>query len=490
MRLFWLLAALASGYAQEGGVIEGTVSEAGSHAPLANAQVRVFIPSLERSASTDATGAYRIEGLPAGDYNITFRAEAHVPASRSAVRLGPGSIRVNAELWRQATVSGRVLDDDGRAAVNVTVSLYRARSGQPVNIRAGPDGAYAFSSVAPGVYIVQARPPGKVDEGSMLAPTWYPGFVDRTQADRVIVRAGAELSGLEIRLQRVPVRAVEGAVIDEAGHPLEGVTVRLRPPDEWQPEEASTVSGSEGVFRFPAVRPGQWRIAGTGAGREGFATVVLDKRDMTGLRLTLFPPFALRGFVERDEPRDAQGKRKVSGVSLVPDAGQGKQVLAFHEQDGTIRFSDVQPGRYTIFPVGYIPGYYVESVRLGDREVMSQPVDLHDGAIPFRVIYRANAGRVRGTVEKGAGSTVVLLPQDEALLDGQFIRTAKCDEIGRFEAGSLRPGDYYALAFDRVDQDALTDVTFVRNLKSAAVSVHVEAGKASDTELKLTLWPE
>ena len=164
--------------------------------------------------------------------------------------------------------------------------------------------------------------------------------------------------------------------------------------------------------------------------------------------------------------------------------------MAFHQQDGSIRFPKVQPGRYTIFPVGYVAGYYVESVKLGDRDVMAHPLELTDGAIPFRVIYRPNAGRVRGNVEKGSKIAVALVPQDEALLDGQYIRTATCDVAGRFEVGSLKPGEYYAFAFDRLDRDALEDVTFVRNLRSAAVPVHVEAGKAADVDLKVTPWPE
>jgi hypothetical protein len=121
---------------------------------------------------------------------------------------------------------------------------------------------------------------------------------------------------------------------------------------------------------------------------------------------------------------------------------------------------------------------------------MTRPVELTDGAIPFRVVYRPNAGRVRGSVEKGAGTTIALVPQDEALLDGQFIRTVKCDASGRFEVGSLKPGEYYAFAFDRIDRDALTDASFVRNLRSAASPVHVDAGKAADLELKVTSWPE
>jgi hypothetical protein len=330
----------------------------------------------------------------------------------------------------------------------------------------------------------------KPKDGTALAPTWSPNVTDRAQAERVIVRPGTEVGGIEIRLRRVPVWTIEGTVTDEAGHALGGIAVKLRPLDEWQPDEASTVTSGDGTFRFSGVRPGEWRLSAMGAARGGFAGVVVDKHDVERVAVRLLPPFALEGVVERDEPRDADGKRKVSGVSLVPDGGQGKQELAFHQQDGEIRFPKVQPGRYTIFPLGYIPGYYLESVKLGDREVMSHPVDLTDGAIPFRVIYRNNAGRVRGTVEKCGASTVVLLPQDEALLDDQFIRSAKCDGSGRFEVGSLKPGEYYAFAFDRIDQWAFSDVSFVRNLRPLAASVHVEAGQAADVDLKVTPWPE
>ena len=406
------------------------------------------------------------------------------------VHVAAASVRVSGELWPAAKLEGRVFDDEGQPAADIPVELYRYRGGRPLTATAGHDGRFSFAGVAPGVYALAARPAHKPKDGTALAPTWFPGFAARAQAERVIARPGAEIYGLEIRLRRVPVWSVEGVATDEENRPLGGVSIRLRPEDEWQPDEGSTVTGANGTFHFAAVRPGEWRLAAAGAGREGYASLVVDKHDVDRVSVRLYPPFALDGFIDREEPRDQEGKRKLSGVYLVPERGQGKQVLAFHQQDGSIHFPKVQPGRYTIFPVGFVPGYYVESVMLGDREVMAKPVDLTGGAIPFRVVYRPNAGRVRGSVEKGAGSTVALLPQDEALLDGQFIRTAKVDAGGRFEVGSLKPGDYYAFAFDRVDNDAFTDVTFVRNLRAAAVLVHVDAGQASDVELKVTPWPE
>jgi protocatechuate 3,4-dioxygenase beta subunit len=491
--LVWI--ALVSAWAQDAGVIEGSVGNAASHAPLPAVQVVVTrsgsTPGAEYRGVSDVEGKYRIEGLPAGEYTARFEAEGYVTANSRELKVAAGAtVRLSTELWARATLSGRVLDDQGRPAAKLAVELHRYRGGQPVKTTTDEEGRYTFGGVSPGVYAIAARPPQKVVDGGTLAPVWFPSSTERSEAERIIARAGVEQSGLDLRLRRVPVWSVQGVAADEEGRPVGGVSVRLRVPDEWQADEAVVVSGAGGVFEFAAVRPGEWRLAASGAGREGYASVIVDKHDVERVALKLFPPFTLDGFIEREEPRDAEGKRKLTGVYLTPVQGQGRQASAFHQQDGAIRIPKVQPGRYVIFPVGYVPGYFVESVWLGEREVMAKPVDLSDGALRFRVIYRGNAGRVRGTVEKGGGSTVALLPQDEALLDGQFIRTAKCDSNGRFEVGSLRPGEYYAFAFDRVDNYALTDAAFVRNLRAAAVAVHVEAARAADVELKVTEWPE
>jgi hypothetical protein len=494
MRAVLVLIALAAAWGQDQGGIEGVVTNAVTHAPVANARVVLNQTNASsgapRTAVTDASGAYRIDELAAADYVVTFTADGYVSTASPLVHVTYATVRVNADLSPAASLHGSVLDDEGRPAIELSVELYRYRGGRPTVVNTDGEGRFSFDRVAPGVYAIGARPAAKPKEATALAPTWFPGTIDRSQAERVIVRPGAEVSGLEIRLRRVPVWSVEGRVADETGMALGGIAVKLRPADEWQPDEASAVTSGDGTFRFTGVRAGEWRVAASGAAREGYATVMVDKHDVERVAVRLLPPFALQGVVERDEPRDGDGNRKVSAVSLIPAGGQGKQELAFHQQDGAIRFPKVQPGRYTIFPLGYIPGYYVESVKLGDREVMSHPVDLTDGAIPFRVTYRPNAGRVRGSVEKCNASTVVLLPQDEALLDAQFVRTAKCDASGRFESGSLKPGEYYAFAFDRIDDAAFSDVAFVRNLQPTAASVHVEAGQAADVELKVTPWPE
>jgi 5-hydroxyisourate hydrolase-like protein (transthyretin family) len=494
MRLALLLITCALLSGQDTGTVEGTVTNSVTGAPVASVRV-----TLRRSgaaegatASTDVSGGFRFSGVRAGEIAIRFEADGYISADRN-ISATLNAVHCDQKLTPASSIDGRVLDDNGQPAADVTVELYRFHfPGRQATLKTGRDGLFRFSGLPPRSYAIAARPASKPKDGSVLAPTWYPGTTEHAEAERIVAHGGAELTGYEIRLRRTPVWSVQGTVTDEQGKPIAGASIALHPADAFQPDSATATSGPDGTFRFPAVRPGGWQVRGTQAGaNEGYAMVTVDKHDVERVTVRVYPPFMLDGFVEREEPRDPEGKRKVSAVSLLPVGGEGSRELAFHEQDGKVHFPKVQPGRYIIFPLGFKPGYYVDSITLGEQDVFGKPVELMNGATPFRVVYKADAGIVRGTVEDGGGTTVVLLPRDEQmLLDGQFIRTAKCDGQGRFEVGSLRPGDYYAFAFDRVDEDAFEDVGFVRNLRGAAASVHVEAGHATQRELKVTAWPE
>jgi hypothetical protein len=496
----------------QNGAVEGIVTNSATQAGIPGVVVTLTASTGARDSqvgtyrtTSDASGAFRIADVQEGRYSASFQKTGFVglapdqPANRPFLVAPRGDpLRLSAELVPGASLRGRVVDSEGHPAA-ITDSA----------------GSFVFHVLEPGSYVLAARPflagsalagdrPEKVSplpappaEGGpqIWAPTYFPGFADRTQAERIIVRAGAELSGYEIRLCSVPSCRIRGIVLNEDGSPAAKVPVKLTPADQWEPQEAQAFTSDGGAFEFPAVRPGEWRLIADashdGLELRGFDAALVTNHDAENLEIRLSSPFTLNGFVDRQEPRDQEGNRKLTAVYLVPEDGPlDQQVAGFHKQDGTLQIEHVVPGRYVITPLGFIPGYYVASVLLGDREVIGQEVNLTNGSTPFRVIYRPNAGRVLGTVEKGEGSTVVLLPKEEAFLDGQFIRSAKCESGGKFEVGSLRPGDYYAFAFDHVDFGALEDPAFVRSLAPRAVTVQVKEGEIASMGLQLTHWPE
>jgi hypothetical protein len=166
--------------------------------------------------------------------------------------------------------------------------------------------------------------------------------------------------------------------------------------------------------------------------------------------------------------------------------------IALPEPDGKFRFPAVNPGSYEVRLLGD-PGhtYYLESVKPGEMDILGKQFDLQAGTLPLWVTYSPRAGRILGTVEKYEGCAVAVLPRDEALRNWRFIRTAVCSRAGSFEAGGLRPGDYFVFAFDNlVESWALEDASFLRIVLPYAERVHIGAGESVSIQLKVTPWPE
>jgi hypothetical protein len=474
--------------------IEGTVTNSITRAPIPGVNIRLKGPETY-TATTDGGGVFRITQAAPGDYTLEVSVGDFFPSpgTRKPVHVADAPVRVAYELTPLCNLRGRVVFTDGTPARYARVMLAFRRGGSGQWTSADEQGRFSFPRLFPSRYFVLATAPAnaKARDGEDWAPTFFPDSTDRAGAQLLTLRSGDDLSGYEIRLRSVPVRRVRGIVRDPLGRPAAGAAVQLAAV-EVPASDRKTTSDAEGVFEFDKVRAGDWRLVAGGAPNlKGVEPLTVSGRDLDRVEIRLARPFTVEGFVDREDPVDAEGKRLVSGVSLLPEPSRPElQVLKFHEQDGSFVLKNVYPGRYEIAPLGFKPGFYLESVKLGDREVLGQRVDLFEGVPPIRVTYKPNAPVVRAHVENGAGARVVLVPQDDAFKTDQFIRSQAVGADGRCEIGSLRPGDYFAFAFDRYDIAALEDPMFVRGLVPRAEKVHVEKGETATVSLKVTPWPE
>ncbi len=507
------------------GTVEGTVTDALTGVPISGAAVRLYRgDNIAYRVTTDAKGQFRIAGVTEGQYRPMMYGADHMslardhPAARTIeITASKPSVSITAQLVPQAQVAGRVLSPAGEPMKGVPVAMRRVWH-QQWNMTTVSDegGFFRLRGLDPGAWILAVIPsfrinlgdaaknpkpvtPPPAEDGQRVgwATTFFPGVTDLAGAERVVLRPGSRVEGANIRLRTVPLRRLSGTVVDEAGRPLPDALVALKDLPTEGANAAMIHTDKEGCFVFDAAQDGEWRIYGQhGAAPaetlRGLLDVRVSRRDLTGVELRLSTPFPVKGTVEREEQRDSEGSRKVTAIYLMPEnATPDLQTSTFHEQDGTFQLKKVHAGKYRVVPAGFVPDYYLASVWYGDQEVTTRAIDIVNPPLPLRIVYKKGAGRVGGTVEKGEGTSVVLVPEDEALRDSdQFIRSAKCGEGGRFSIDTLRPGRYYAFAFDRLEQELLEDAAFVRKLVSQAARVEVRAGETANLELRPQTWPD
>jgi protocatechuate 3,4-dioxygenase beta subunit len=515
--------------AQISGAVDGRVTDSVTHLGIGGVKVEAMAAEgngqTVYSATTDPGGAFHVANLGPGKYTARFQRDgfgdpqSDDDAERPFAISGPGeTARVSVELTPLSTLRGRLLDSDGQPMPGIRMQLLRLHYLGLYATDTDGDGRFAFENVRPTAYTILAKPadshdvhtppPARDGEPMLWVATYYPGVIDRSLAAPIVIPAGAELAGYEFRLAASPAFRVRGTVVDETGAPMARARVELKAAGE-PGNEATAVTGRDGRFEFPGVVAGWWGctaetggppdsnggpsvvLAGWVTKQRGVATLGVGHRDVDGLEIRVSPPFGVGLSVERESGGSSSPDPAVGSIFLNALDGVGEMLGARGEAPGgQRRFEQVFAGRYKVSMGDAEPGYYLAAAMLGDRDILGQEFELAPGSPEIRAVFRPLPGGVNGTVDGSERATVVLLPQDEALRDLDAISKTQRRADGRFEIDSLRPGGYYAWAFERLDVDALRDAAFVRTLVARAASVNVSRGETASLALSVTPWPE
>jgi len=505
-----LLAALPILAAAQAGVVDGSVVDSATRAAIAGVKVDLQRIGASRnsafSATTDESGVFHIEGLPSeGDFRVTLFKEGYMPGADRPLHLNATTAHVHLDLTLAAMpkLRGKVTDSEGRPVGGVTVQLRPVGGGGGIQTTTAKDGTYQFTGeVLPGACTLRAVPPRgrsppKSDSGRPLvwAPTYYPGSTERWSAAKVTLRAGSILEAYDIRLVAVPVFHIRGVVLGPAGKPAPGARLQLVSPDSLDarshaPVEdpaADIVAADDGTFDFAAVRPGEWNVIVTGDRSRAVVSGAITNADWDNLRIRLTAPFSVRGMVERPD------LRKHTWVGLIP--AWHVRLTGIHDDSGHFEIDDVVPGKYRVVAEDHLPGVYLDSVQFGGREVLGQTVDIMDGALTLRVVYKADGGTIRASAEGCDGGIGVVLPKDPVLQTADNFHWAQCDKAGQFQLANLRPGSYIVGAFTLTDDfivvaGMMGDPRLVSAIVANAETVQVVAGQSTLAAVKAVLLPE
>ncbi|MFN7922591.1 MAG: carboxypeptidase-like regulatory domain-containing protein [Bryobacteraceae bacterium] len=536
---FAIVALLSLGPAHAAGVkgtrIEGRVIDSITSEPVRKATV-----SLTRTATrggpnggnnsnfdavTDASGAFKIEGVPDGQFRIGADRTGFVRGSgmstlRLAARSDNDSQSITIKLTPQGVISGRVLDEDGDPMEHVLVQAFRQRiSGGnrrilPMNAVSTNDlGEFRLAGMAPGRYWLGARrdrggPSGPRRPGQQKStpernyiPLFYPDAESPARASEIPIAAGQQVQGVEMRMRKAStyhvLGRVQGITQEEASERFRGpgAMVFLTPEGDagfFPDRRPFPVNPKDGSFDVSGVLPGRYTLTANQMRRDRRRTakthVDVSEADVAGIDLTLQESPVIKGRVVME----GDGERTEMSVSLEEYAGGGMFGGAFgrvSKDDGTFTMSPTDPGHYRVTAGGLPQGYYLKSIHFGEQEVKPSGFDISTGGIELKLTIAPGAPVVRGTVKDAKGDpaadvTVSVAPQDSLAAVWDLYRIAKTDQQGSFEF-TLPPGAFKFYAWEQIESDGHQDTVLLEKYASKAASEKLAAGDQKTIELKL-----
>ncbi|HEV2664509.1 MAG TPA: carboxypeptidase-like regulatory domain-containing protein [Blastocatellia bacterium] len=282
------------------------------------------------SATVDDDGYFKLLGLSPTAYVLFARAPGYVfagiPIEDSVHRIGD---HVTIRMVKGGVITGKVTDETGEPLVGVTVRPHRLRDpeGKPaissvesLDLGVGitdDRGIYRVFGLRPGVYILSIGGHAYDAQVRNDAPTYYPSAT-RDAATEINLRAGEEVSGIDIRHRADRGRIVSGVVTGEVeSSPHNSVGIMLKEVEGGTFEAATATDNTRG-FVFYGAPDGEYELI---ASRENDAAettssarrpISVRGADVSGIELKLAPTASIAGRVAIESP-EAPKKCSIKG---------------------------------------------------------------------------------------------------------------------------------------------------------------------------------
>ena len=556
------------------GRVAGVVVDRESRAPVGRAVVMMAGTDVGvvRVTTADAQGRFSFSPVAAGRYLVSAQRHGYLAGSFGAYAPGrPGRVvtvtsgqpltGLELALVPGASITGRITDESGLPVPEARVRVLPKRdvagdiatagdAGDPATPITDDRGIYRVYHLPPGEYVVAVQPrrpstapvsiltDREVDSGlggaasaRPAAPAmvgagyefrYYGNVTSLKDAKAVMLTAGEERTGIDIRTAIVPLVRVEGVV---AGDPPRGVQVTLRPRDRdvggTLLTTFATNAGPEGRFLFGGVPPGAYmlaarvlppptappsgdspqapRVAARWAARE----IEVTNANLSNVRLELQPALSLSGQLKvegyerlpADLPTIRVGLRPTLATVQVPPV---EPVVV--DASGRFTIAGILPGRYRLFlqiPANgttQVPDWFPKSAMRDGRDVFDWPMDIEPGrASDLAVTITDDTQDIDGVVVDAAGRpvrecAVLLFAVDKSFRFPQSRRIASrlTSVDGAFVFGlaaGLPPGDYFVAAVPGDRPNEQFDPAYLDALTGAATRVSLGAGESKTVKL-------
>ena len=408
--------------------------------------------------TTDDTGAYRLYGLPPGDYYVTaVPRRVDIPAAIRVTSPLNGVVSVPSTIPTRGTpiyypgTANReeaqriAVDVSGEARADLVLQNVRtSRITGTVLTSAGTPAVGAMISLL-------ARDLDFQSGGDVTAPLQ---IQDDAAADGTFELTGVPPGSFALRVQTRP---NVSAILDIPDQRL--LNANIRPSFE------------------TAVLP----------------ITVVD--DITGLLVATAPSGSIQLSVVADQGVSAALPNGIRVGLRGVDRGEAMAMIAKGGVGGaTMTLSLGGPARVT---VDELPANWaVKSVFLDNEDVTDRPIDVRGRQqVPVRVVLTDRVTEVIGSISTASfgdtsaasQATVVVFADDESkwTFPSRFLRSVRAGDKGTFEMTALPPENYLAVAVDYLEDGEETDPEFLKRMRERATRFSVREGERRTLDLRL-----
>jgi hypothetical protein len=302
-----------------GGLIGSVLSM--SMSPIENAMIDV-VGYAQYQATSDATGAYGLTGMPTGNYTFRVLAAGYfVKSENITIVAGPALLHNFNLTYTLGSISGYVFDNE-TAVADVEMSVLVGK--KMISVWTEPNGFYKLDDISPGNYTVTASKQGYSD--SVVSGINVTNNSDIINVNFSIVGLPAKLYGTVTAIITAGSVLLYGALVEIIGTVFNDTT------------------GTQGNYEILCNQFGTFSVRASAPGYIDNVTygVAIGRGESVNLEIVLTPkPGQLTGTVRADDTHEP-----LSGFR-VTISGPGQRETVTNDQ-GQYVFAGLAPGNYTI----------------------------------------------------------------------------------------------------------------------------------------------
>jgi Carboxypeptidase regulatory-like domain len=500
--------------------VSGIVMKMADSAPLRKAKLvlkSVDDPHRTVGAVTNAEGRFALKDVESGPYRLTVTRVGFVaaeygqrkpdtPGAVLTLRPGQDLKDLQFRLIPSGVISGKIYDDDGEPLPSVQVSAVHQVYSEGKRSRASATsaqtndlGEYRLFGLSPGRYFVSCVYPrwqrGEPEDETIdtqeegYAKLYYPGTPDVAKAGPITIKAGDEVSSIDVLMRKVPVHQVRGNLYNQITHkPGVGAMVILIPKNgnkEWDYTSPTTVQKPDGSFVIQEILPGSYLLASFWFDEDiayvNRQAVDVGNADVEGIAMTVSPGTNVNGRIVW-EGQPAVEKEELTVTPTPVDVPFGVRGRSRVGHDNLFTLKSLGEGAYRAEVTGMSKDCYIKDMHYGESSVIKDGFTVTRGeAGALEILISSRGAGVQGTVTDSdglplAGVSIVLVPDLSQRENYQKYKTQNTDQYGNFDLHGIAPGDYKLFSWVEVEQDAWQDPEFLKQFEDKGQRITLQDG--------------